>query len=64
MTEPNSTDLAIDAERVIRGVAQRAAAALAEAWVEAARLDAVIGGLVEQRNVAARSADAERAAAS
>lgn len=52
-------DIQIDGERFARGVAQRAAAALAEAWLDAARQDAVVQALLEERNIAVKAAEGE-----
>lgn len=59
--QSEQSEVGIDGERWVRGVAQRAANALAESWIEAARLDAVIVALVDDRNTAARTAEQAQA---
>lgn len=59
MSSPDSQNgsVDIDMERVVRGVTERAAAALAQSWLDAARADAVVAALIADRNETARAAE-------
>ncbi len=62
MTAPDPQEsVNVDMERVVRGVTERAAAALAQSWLDAARADAVVAALIAERNDTARATEAAQA---
>lgn len=52
MADANGPSIGIDMDQVVKGVAQRAAASLAEAWVASARYEAAVTALLAEKNAA------------